>query len=167
MRDLYADFEFEWDYEEEDNHEVFRTALDNYWATRPMTPEEIADACEIAASVLEGHWIRGSWHTYLDNDGVQHDTAFFCVEGGLAAALGLDASDVEGSSYERMKLITCPVHDAVRETLRLRRAGEVGDTPFGLDADSVTQWNDQPERTEQEVLDILHATAKRVLGVEE
>jgi hypothetical protein len=166
MRDLYADFEFTWD-EESDTHEDFRAALDDFWATKPMSNEEIADACEIAASVLEGHWVRGAWFTYHDGDGVQHDTALYCVEGGLAAALGLDASDVEGSSFERMKLITCPVHDAVRETLRLRRAGEVGDTAFGLDPDSVTHWNDQPERTEQEVLDILHATAKRVLGVEE
>ena len=27
-------------------------------------------------------------------------------------------------------------------------------------------WNDADNRTEQEILDLLHATAKRVLGVE-
>jgi hypothetical protein len=118
--------------------------------------EEIADSCEETAAILEGRWIQGSWYT-TDDDG--HKT--FCLEGGLAAAVGIDYTLLSGGGAENEVLAQCPVYQAVLKTIHLRATEDEEDW-----YDDLNNWNDQGGRTEQEVLDILHATAKRVLGVE-
>jgi hypothetical protein len=123
------------------------------WNNRPMTNEDIAETCEATASLLEGHWTKGSWYT--ETNGYQT----YCVEGALAAALGLDPTTMsEADESSRSLLRDCPVYEAVCDTINEGEAPDwhVTDLPG---------WNDTDHRTEQEVLDILHATAKRVLGV--
>lgn len=139
-----------------------------------MTPEEIAESCEQAAAVLEGHWTRGSW---MVND--SQGKVRYCLEGGLAAALGLDVQKVaDDIDDDRTHLYSCPVYQAVCDTVWDRMIEEFGDTEDAeyvlssvrrneLYRGGLPNWNDTNYRTEQEVLDVLHATAKRVLGVAE
>lgn len=122
---------------------------------KPMTPEQIAESCEIAAAILEGHWTRGLWYSPHEEEGVE----VFCLEGGLAAALGIDVTQLSAGTWERATLFTCPVYEAVADTVAETLHG------YALAAGELADWNDHQDRTEQEVLDILHATAKRVLGV--
>jgi hypothetical protein len=137
------------------------------------TPEQIAEACENTAAILEGHWQRGYWYE-------EHPTGnLYCIEGALAAMLGLDLSAVATGS--RDALYDCPVYDAICDTLQQKASEHTwqrdtgvctcGDevcpmacTHFGHG--SLPGWNDEIAKDEQEVLDVLHATAKRVLGVE-
>ena len=121
-----------------------------------MTNEEIAEACEDAADLLEGHWVRGSWYT--DEEESETGTWAYCIEGGLAAALNLDTI-TDGDDWTRELLTTCPVYQAVLDTLN-----DPDDPHYGRG--DLPNWNDVEGRTEQEVLDLLRATAKRVLGVE-
>lgn len=133
------------------------------------TKMDIADVCEDAADLLEGHWTRGEWYHYevLDNyDDTgqvvgQETQIFYCIEGGMAAALGLDVTEINGSeSAERMNLVGCPVYNAVLETLNLQNKA------YGTFYDDLPTWNDQEERTEQHAIDLLRSTAKRMHGVE-
>lgn len=123
---------------------------------QPMTSEQIAETCEVTAEILEGQWGIGHWW----------DPAFqtMCLEGALVAAFGinLDEFDVDREPA-RQRLAHCPVYTAIQETIRLR---EPDFDPLDHGPDWLPAWNDQDDRTEQEVLDILHATAKRVLGVQ-
>lgn len=125
---------------------------------QPRTPEEIAEACEKTAEVLEGQWTQGDWYTppYLDRVGDRHPAAF-CIEGALAAVVGLEAIHMQRERREVEALRNCAVYRAVRDTIR-----EQGEDEW---IESLPGWNDAPGRTEQQVLDVLHATAKRVLGV--
>lgn len=130
------------------------------WWNRTLTPADIAEACELAAQTLEGHWTQGNWHV-TGWDGVEDEEEmkdFYCLEGGLAAALGMDATRLDSDSYARSLLRECPVYCAVQDTLHDR------DGSWRPDLD-LASWNDHGQRTQQQVLDILHATAKRVLGV--
>lgn len=142
-----------------DDDDAWDLYLHEWWRDHPMTPEQIAESLEEAAAILEGNWTQGAWRK--DNDDEHEGRTTRCAEGGLAAALGLDEHTLEGGTWERRKLTSCPVHAAVMETLALQErdfgAASWGDLP---------SWNDQDGRTEAEVLDLLHATAKRVLGVE-
>ncbi len=115
---------------------------------RPMTNEEIAEACTTAADLLEGRWAQGFWYAPAEHT--------MCIEGALGAALGLNVENMDGDSYVRDTLYVCEVHDAVMETLHQKGPG---------DWDSLPTWNDKQDRTEQDALDLLRATAKRVLGV--
>ena len=125
---------------------------------KPMTAEDIADSCERAAELIEGNWCQGSW---------LNENRRMCIEGGLIAALGLELDGVKGDSTERQILLDCPVYSAVTDTLneQIARGGD-GEYRRWYDNGELPTWNDQDERTEQDVLDLLHATAKRVLGVE-
>ncbi len=116
----------------------------------PWTPEDIAEACEVTADLLEGHWTKGAWFRYAD-EGVT-----YCVEGALAAALGIDVQHMAEGAPARDVLAACPVYDAVMTTVRQREDRYFSD---------LMQWNDTYVNQEHEVLDVLHATAKRVLGV--
>lgn len=127
------------------------------WRDRTMTPQDIADSCELAAETLEGHWTQGNWYANVPTDDGYEQ--FYCLEGGLAAALGLDAKALDCDTRERAHLRTCPVYEAVLDTLALQY-------PEWDGADEVATWNDTGGRTMAEVLDLLHTTAKRVLGVE-
>lgn len=125
-----------------------------------ITNEDIAEACEDAAALLEGHWVRGEW--YQENVATQQH--HYCLEGALGAALGIDPRKLNSSgSKERQWLIGCPVTQAIVDTLNLRRAYE-DYAVFEFGPDDLPTWNDAEERTESEVLDLLHATTKRVLG---
>ena len=129
---------------------------------KPMTPEDIADTCEATAAILEGNWMRGEWYN--------HAQQTYCIEGALAAALGIDVDAVTNDARERRLLRTCPVYAAVSKTVIERIiATEDEDVDASIrmvEDDGLPFWNDQDWRQEQEVLDVLHETAKRVLGVE-
>lgn len=114
----------------------------------PWTPQEIAEACEVTADLLEGHWTKGSWIR------VDEGNVTYCVEGALAAALGIEARWLAEGSPARDLLAACPVYKAVLDTAR-----------DGRYSPDLAHWNDTVANTEQQVLDVLHATAKRVLGV--
>jgi len=136
---------------------------------RPWTPEEIAESCEATADLLEdGHWTRGSWiratdtttgdyYDMTDATGVETEdfVVTYCIEGAMAAVLGLDLNSMAEGSSERDLLMECPVYDAVLTTIN-------DDTYHGCD---LMGWNDSEGREESEVVDVLRRTAKRVLGV--
>lgn len=137
--------------------------------------EMVAEACEDAADLLEGHWVQGEWYQSLyAEDDIDEPTGYaYCLEGGLAAALGLDISDME--DRDRIELMACPVYTAVLETLnhnirkQLIDAGaSEADTPEAWYGEGdLPNWNDVDGRSEQEVVDLLRATAKRVLMPDE
>ena len=139
-----------------------------FWNNKHMTNEDIANSCEDAAALLEGHWIRGDWYTTYGDPASPE--ASYCVEGALAAALGLDVQSMSNDVEERKLLRACPVYAAVQQTVIERViATEDDDVDVAIrfiEDDGLPYWNDQDWRQEQEVLDVLHATAKRVLGVE-
>lgn len=135
----------------------------NYPITYDLTPEQIAETCEVAAARLEHRWTTGSWFTTGVAENGTEDNIYMCVEGALIAALWgvpFEAINMDGEPNQRVALTTCPVYDAVLDTVN-REANEYGRY------DGLASWNDSDDRTEQEVLDILHRTAKRVLGVDE
>jgi len=117
---------------------------------RTMTNQDIAWACEDAADLLDGHWIQGAWWSEA--------TGSMCIEGGIAAALGLEPMDLQDDSNQRDLLHGCPVYDAVVETVNLdidiRYDDPIGELP---------NWNDADGRTMDEITDVLRRTAKRVL----
>jgi hypothetical protein len=123
----------------------------DYADRRTMTNEEVAEVCEVTADLLEGHWTQSAWFVY-GQDGTQ----FYCLEGGLAAALGLDVTLMDGDTSVRNVLHDCPVYNAVMDTINEEEPDEW---------DAVPSWNDYGNRTESEVIDLLRTTAKRVLGV--
>ena len=134
-----------------------------HWNNREMTNQDIANTCEDAAALLEGKWTKGAWY--------DSQAQTYCVEGALAAALGLDIGDVADNGKDRERLHDCPVYAAVRQTI-IERIIATCDPEYvdaevrAVEDDGLPYWNDQDIREEQEVLDVLHATAKRVLGVE-
>lgn len=147
-----------------------------YEDIRELTNEEIAASCEDAADLLEGHWIQGDWSSYTiegEDEGGETTVIFYCVEGALAAALGIyNIANME--DRDRKELLTCPVYTAVVETLNHQIHDELLDAGV-TEADQphewygvgeLPNWNDSDGRTEQEVVDLLRKTAKRVLGVE-
>ena len=127
-----------------------------------MRPEEIAEACEDAADILEGHWCQGDWYLRDGINGDKADGPAYCVEGAIAAAIGIDmdsvydASDFSDSG-KRDVLTSCPAWRAVYDTLNEGQEPE--------DLEDLPNFNDTDGRVETEVLDLLRATAKRVLGV--
>lgn len=135
--------------------------------------EQIAEACEDAADLLEGHWVQGEWFVSDEDVDDEPEAWAYCLEGGLAAALGLDII-TEAEDWTRQLLLSCPVYNAVLETVNHKIREQLVDAGQ-MDADvpprdwygegDLPNWNDSDGRTEQEVVDILRATAKRVLGV--
>ena len=124
-----------------------------------MTPEQIADTCERAADLIEVGWQQGEWYSpeYKNMHG-QTWPAKYCVEGALAAVLGIDPARLRSNGPGVTDLRRCEVYQAVAATVRRRGGVGIGYLPG---------WNDASNTTQQEVLDVLHATAKRVLGVDE
>jgi hypothetical protein len=126
-----------------------------------MTPQEIADTCEATAALLEGNWTRGTWY--------DKSTETYCIEGALAAALNLDVGLVADGAQERQLLRNCPVYAAVMKTItdQITASGNLyaDDKIRLISDDGLPLWNDADDREEQDVLDVLHTTAKRVLGV--
>ena len=95
---------------------------------QPRTPEAIAEACEQTAEVLEGQWTQGDWYTppFMDRSGDRHP-ATYCVEGALAAVLGIEAVNMQRNSRDVTALRNCAVYRAVRDTIRETRRRPVGD----------------------------------------
>jgi hypothetical protein len=136
-----------------------------------LTNEQIAESCEDAADLLEGHWIQGNWFlSSYDDEDQDTESWGYCLEGALSAALGLDNID-DMEQEDRLDLINCPVYSAVLETLnhqihqQLIDAGaSEADTPREWYGEGdLPNWNDSDGRSEQEVVDLLRKTAKRVL----
>ena len=135
-----------------------------------MDNELIAEACEDAADMLEGHWIQGNWYLSAEDSEGEPENWAYCLEGGLAAALGLDIIE-EAEDSARDTLIRCPVYDAVLVTLNKQIREQLIDggmseeeTPhLWYGEGDLPNWNDSEGRTEQEVVDLLRKTAKRVL----
>ena len=147
-----------------------------YWNTI-TTEEDMAEACEDAADLLEGHWTTGEWYHewWVDNAGNHYDWNdgtvelteqwAYCIEGAMAAAIGLDATDLDCDSEERSNLLRCPVYKAVCDTLNLQQETEGVDIRYGVG--DLPNWNDNGALgSEQKALDLLRATAKRLRGVE-
>lgn len=139
----------------------------NYADFNNLTPEQIAESCELAAEVLEGKWVNGYWFSASPTPDGEEEKVYMCMEGGLIAALwGVPEEDVntDGEPGRLHSLMGCPVYKAVLDTIK--EEAEEEDGYEWQDLDRISTWNDTGERTEQQVLDILHRTAKRVLGVE-
>lgn len=142
-----------------------------------MTDEEVAEACERAAETLEGHWRTGEWFSYsLDDEVDENDFVVgeierwaYCIEGAMAVAVGLDVNLINSpEDPEREALIHCPVYQAVTDTLNIlmsREHGVDGVYEYYGEGD-LPNWNDGEHGSEQKALDLLHATAKRMRGVE-
>jgi len=135
--------------------------------------EDIAEACEDAAALLEGHWGTGHWVSYWDEewdedgDEMIGEKWSYCIEGAMAAAVGLDANQMDtdtSDGRERRRLVQCPVYSAVLQTVNARAEREGWDTRYY--DDDLPTWNDGEYGSEQRALDILHETAKRMRGVE-
>jgi hypothetical protein len=133
--------------------------------------EQIAASCEDAADLLEGHWMQGEWYQniYADDDVDEPSGYAYCLEGGLAAALGMTISGMEDK--ERKELLSCSVYNAVLETVNRHvwqkevDAGNIKEDEYRewYGIGDLPNWNDAEGRTEQEVIDLLRKTAKRVL----
>jgi len=98
-----------------------------------------------AADLIERRgWTRGFWNT-------DKDDAPLCLEGGIAAAMGVVLEDEAGriieSDYD--SLLACPAYQAVRSYLgdRLRPNS------------SLFTWNDSPARKSTDVIETLRAAA--------
>jgi len=135
------------------------------WRTdgHTLTPDEIAASCEEAAALIEGHWTKGAWVDDEPEDGLA-----YCMEGALAAVLGFDPTLLSIKPTERLLLQSCPAYRAVQKTIEQRMTAtfaawnDESEWPSG---ESIAGWNDDYAENEQQVVDVLHETAKRVLGV--
>lgn len=112
-----------------------------------------ADVLNRAADLIkERGWIQG-------NDGMRVDGSPLCLEGGIAAAIGLEAynelrDDVFVFNYFDVE--SCPAYAAVRVYLATRPAEEYAQA-FGQG--EVWGWNDKDGRTQAEVVEVLRAVA--------
>ena len=118
------------------------------------SPETIADVCEETAALLEGQWTKGRWRW-----GIGAGNYSYCLEGGLMVTLGVNIYEAELDHHLREKVFDSPVIGAIKEVL-MEQCEDFNP------AHRLAGWNDEDETTEQDVLDLLHATAKHVLGVE-
>ena len=104
----------------------------------------VSDTLNLAADLIEERgWTKGG------DDGDPWGEAPgtpLCIEGGIMAALGLRKLDVFGTPKEEQEFRTCPAFAAVAEHIRLTYR-------------HLYAWNDAPERTANEVVEVLRATA--------
>ena len=110
-----------------------------------------SEVLDLAADVIEQRgWITGSWNNTRQGAPV-------CIEGGIAAALGIEV-DLGGSDEAAYDSFTsCPAYTAVREYLGIH------------DDDLLYGWNDevasyaegvvQHAHTQEEVVEVLRAAA--------
>ena len=136
------------------------------------TREAIAASCDEAADLLEGKWTRGVWYEEQDiieirdvgEPYTRSTQVRMCAEGALAAALGLDASQIQGNDTLRSELRDCAVYNAVHVTIAEKMNALDPEDQDGW-ADSIASWNDDYAVDEAEVLDVLRTTAKLMRGV--
>lgn len=102
-----------------------------------MTDLKTSVVLDLAADAIQmAGWGKGPSSWTADND------RGLCLEGGIAAAVGLDK---EVANFNFYALQTCPAYKAVQEYLGHRR--------------DLWSWNDRPQRTQQEVIEVLRAAA--------
>ena len=102
-----------------------------------------------AADVIEERgWTQGG----DSNDQPWDGPNGVCLEGGIAAAAGLDRRF--GGFPDLYN--GCPAYEAVVSHLGLNPMPKRGGAPI---MDAVWQWNDKPGRTASEVIEVLRACA--------
>lgn len=118
-----------------------------------MSSVPTSEVLNRAADLIEERgWAQG-------NDGMRVDGSPLCLEGGIAAAAGLEGynelrDDVFVFNYFDVE--ACPAYVAVKTYLASRPATEYAQ-PFG--AGEVWGWNDLSTRTQAEVVATLRAVA--------
>lgn len=77
------------------------------------------------------------------------DSTPVCLEGGIAAALGVSAYDIiNDANWYQEQFVACPAYQAVKEYLALPEKGELW------------RWNDGSRRTKEQVIEVLRAAAE-------
>lgn len=72
-----------------------------------------------------------------------------CLEGGIAAALGVSAHDIiADANWYQEQFVACPAYQAVKAYLELPEKGELW------------RWNDGSRRTKGQVIEVLRAAAE-------
>lgn len=105
-----------------------------------------SEVLNLAADAIE---TRGWTQAGDDPWGMQDPTGPVCLEGGIAAVLGIDCTHPEGAhlmgaGYE--DLVRCPAYRSVKSYL-------------AVDRGFLFSWNDARGRTQAEVIEVLRATA--------
>lgn len=106
-----------------------------------LTSEVLNKAADL---IEERGWKSGGGWQYADQ---LYDDMPMCLEGGIQAATGLHFASIacDVTAAELTALRTCPAYRAVVEY---------------LDADlPLFNWNDESERTAEQVIEVLRATA--------
>jgi hypothetical protein len=116
-----------------------------------MTELRTSEVLHLAADHIHGQsWIVGctGWGEGIEGG----ESTGLCIEGGIAAALGLSLTLDAFKDGSYRALATCPAYRAVADYLIDK--GEF------LGADSkLWRWNDKPDRTASEVIETLRAAA--------
>lgn len=105
---------------------------------------KVSEQLDLAADMIQQHgWTRGG--SGWDNE----RGAGLCLEGGIAAAVGIKLLGVRPGAFAkgRRDLTTCPAYQAVEEYLY----------PHGGVA--LWAWNDHPDTTAEQVIETLRAAA--------
>lgn len=98
-----------------------------------------------ADEILGRGWVQGGSAAANDDPwGTQTEGAPVCLEGGIIAAMGIKIEDfgIPPDDFHH-----CPAYAAVQQYIG-----------FG-ENDLVFEWNDVPERTAEEVIEVLRACA--------
>lgn len=112
-----------------------------------MTTSEVLD---LAADKIQQHgWTQfNGWNaTPLWRESVDFGSdrgGSLCLEGGIMAAMGMSLGD---DGVHADSILGCPAYNAVHDYLAL---------PFHH---RTFRWNDKPERTQAEVIEVLRAAA--------
>ena len=102
-----------------------------------------SEVLNTAADLIEEHgWTQG-------HEGWRGHDSGLCLEGALAAALGLGAR-----AGERLAVYACPAYAAVADYLDLQPMPKIAPV-----RDSLWGWNDRQNRTATEVIATLRAAA--------
>ena len=118
------------------------------------TERKTSEVLDLAADVIEQRgWITGSWNNTRQGAPV-------CIEGGIAAALGIEVDlGGYGTTEDYEAFTACPAYQAVMSYLDLRAE----------DSDALWHWNDKyrhdgdegarPARSKEQVVEVLRAAA--------
>jgi len=115
-----------------------------------MTELRTSEVLHRAADLIEKRgWTQGSGG-WGDSPG----SSTLCIEGGIAAAVGV----TNPAGFARNAFRDCPAYRAVADYL----APQVSASPFVAKAfhkDGIYVWNDDADRTASEVVEVLRAAA--------
>lgn len=116
-----------------------------------------SDTLNMAADLIERDgWTQGApgW------DAAEGSSPALCIEGGIAAAMGIhiDVGDDPACGPAGIQVLwACPAYNAVADYLGCGLSG--GTYLENYNCRSVWRWNDVPDRTAAEVVEVLRATA--------